>query len=72
MGFERLKLGEIGLVQETEDGKIIQIGLTTAHSKLLQIFLASLSQEHPLVQMGEDYELILKSDVCKRCKNKKK
>ncbi len=61
--FERLELGKIGLIKETEDGRIIQIGLTPEQSEMLQIFLATVSQGKPLVQMGEDYELVLKSSV---------
>ncbi len=60
--FSRLELGKIGLLQETEDGRIIQIGLRPEQSEQLQIFLGILSQSDPLVQMGEDYELILKSE----------
>lgn len=59
--FERLEIGKVGLVQETEDGRIIQIGLTPSQSEMLQIFLATLSKESPLVQMSEDYELVLKN-----------
>lgn len=59
--FERLDIGKIGLVQETEDGRIRQIGLTEEQSNILQLFLASLSKESPLVQMGEDYDLVLKN-----------
>lgn len=61
--FSRLELGKIGLVQETEDGRIIQIGLRPEQSEMLQIFLGTISQGKPLVQMGEDYELILKSEA---------
>lgn len=60
--FSRLELGKIGLVQETEDGRIIQIGLRPEQSEMLQVFLATISQDAPLVQMGEDYELVLKSE----------
>lgn len=60
--FSRLEIGKVGLIQEQEDGRIVQIGLTPAQSEMLQTFLAILSQEQPLVQMGEDYELILKSE----------
>ena len=61
--FSRLELGKVGLVQETEDGRIIQIGLRPEQSEMLQLFLATISQDAPLVQMGEDYELILKSEA---------
>lgn len=63
--FERLNIGDIGLVQETEDGRIRQIGSTEAQSKQLQFYVALISKESPLVQMGEEYDLILKSD-CKK------
>ncbi len=61
--FEKLKIGNIGLIQEQKDGKIIQIGLTQTQSDMLQNFLAILSKDSPLVQMGEDYELVLKKSI---------
>ena len=68
--FTRLEIGKIGLVQETKDGRIVQIGMTPEQSDQLQILLGALSQQHPLVQMGEDYDLVVKSNICKRCKDK--
>ncbi len=65
--FEKLRVGNMGLIRETEDGRIIQIGLTEINSEALQVFLAALSQETPLVQMGKDYELVLKSDSMSQC-----
>jgi hypothetical protein len=63
--FERLEIGQVSLVQETEDGRIRQIGLTEEQSKMLQILVASISQGSPLVQMGEEYDLVLKSEcIC--------
>jgi hypothetical protein len=59
---ERLDIGKIGLVQETKDGRIVQIGLRPEQSEMLQIFLGSLSSEKPLVQMSEKYDLVLKSE----------
>lgn len=59
--FERLEIGKLSLVQETEDGRIIQIGLTEGQSEMLQTMVAVISQGSPLVQMSEDYDLILKS-----------
>jgi len=58
--FERLSIGRVGLVQETEDGRIRQIDLTEEQSKMLQVLVASISQGEPLVQMGEEYDLVLK------------
>ena len=57
--FERLDIGAVGLVQETEDGRIRQIGLTKAQSKMLQVLVASMSNGSPLLQMGEEYDLVL-------------
>lgn len=68
--FERAEIGSICLVQETEDGRIRQIGLTQEQNKVLQIFLASLSKSTPLVKMGEEFDLVLKSSLCKKCKTK--
>lgn len=61
--FERLEIGKIALVQETEDGRIRQIGLTEEQSNTLQLLLASISRGRPLVQMGEEYDLVLKRQV---------
>ena len=61
--LERLKIGNVGLIQETKDGRIIQIGLTEKQSNMLQVFLAALSKDQPLVQMTEEFDLILKRDV---------
>lgn len=66
--FENLDPGNIALIQRTPEGRILQIGITKEQSEILQIFLASLSKESPLVQMGEDYDLALKSKLCKKCK----
>jgi len=61
--FEKLELGKIGLVQETEDGRIVHIGLRPKQSEMLQLFLATISKDNPLVVMGEDYELVLKNKI---------
>ena len=58
--FNTLDQGKIGLVQQTKDGKIVQIGLRPEQSEMLQIFLGTISQDNPLIQMGDDYELVLK------------
>lgn len=61
--FERLEIGKVGLVQETDDGRIVQIGLTENQSDQLQAFLAIISNGNPLVQLGKECDLILKSDI---------
>lgn len=65
--FETVEPGTIALIQQTEDGRILQIGITQAQSNMLQFFLAKLSEESKLIQMPEEYDLVLKSSVCKRC-----
>ncbi|TXH42365.1 MAG: hypothetical protein E6Q97_35845 [Desulfurellales bacterium] len=66
--FEVAEIGSICLVQQTEDGRIRQIAITTEQHRMLQIFLAILSKEHPLVQMEEDRDLVLKKTLCKKCR----
>ena len=66
--YENVKLGTIALIQQEENGRILQIALTEEQSNMLQRFLAILSQESKLVQMSEEYDLVLKSQVCKKCK----
>jgi hypothetical protein len=61
--FKNSEIGEITLIQGTESGRIIQIGLSTEQHKLLQMFLAEISKESPLIQMGEEYDLVLKSEI---------
>jgi len=63
--FELLEVGSIALIQQTKEGRILQIGLTTSQSALLQNFLAVISKDSPLVQMGEDWDLVLKSSIKK-------
>ena len=65
---ETVDVGTIALIQQTETGRILQIAMTAEQNKMLQIFLATISQGQPLVQMDEDHDLILKSNVCKRCR----
>lgn len=63
MNFTEIEPGTIGLIQQTEDGRILQISITESQSKMLQFFLAKLSQESKLIQMPEEYDLILKSSL---------
>lgn len=65
MEIGEITAGQIGLVQLSEDNVIRQIGLTEQQRRTLEIFLASLSKERPLVLMGEEYDLVLKKDVIK-------
>ena len=61
--FETVEVGTIALIQQTEGGRILQIGLTPAQSNMLQLFLAKLSEESKLIQMPEEYDLVLKSSL---------
>jgi len=60
--FKNLETGSVGLVRGTEDGRITQIGLSPEQSKLLQMFLVSIAGGKPLIQMPEEYDLVLKND----------
>ena len=68
MKVETVDVGKIALIQQTEKGRILQVAMTAEQSDMLQNFLAIISQGNPLVQMGEDYDLVLKSNLCKKCK----
>ena len=61
--FETVDVGTIALIQQTETGRILQIGITTEQSKMLQFFFAKLSETSTLIQMPEDYDLVLKSSL---------
>jgi hypothetical protein len=67
---EYLKPGFVSLIQQTEEGRILQIGLTENQSNCLQEFLAMLSRGNPLMLMGEEHDLVLKSSL-KSTKKKK-
>lgn len=60
--FDFLKDGEIGLIT-TENGRIVQLGLTVDMHRTITAVIAACSKETPLVKMGEEYDLVLKSTV---------
>ena len=64
--FETVDVGTIALIQQTETGRILQIGLTPNQSEMLQSFLAVISKESKLIQMPEEYDLVLKSSLKKK------
>ena len=68
--FELVEPGTIALMQQSETGRIMQVALTPEQSGMLQKFLSIISAQSPLIRMGEEHDLILKRNVCKRCKNK--
>ena len=61
--IEFLEPGKMALIQQSKDGRIMQIGLTPLQSDLLQIYLGVLSRDSKLVQMGKEHDLILKSSA---------
>lgn len=57
---ETAEEGNIGLIIG-EKGRIIQLGIPETENRVLQMFLASLSnKEHPLVKMNKEHDLIEK------------
>jgi len=57
-----LEEGEIGLVMIT-NGRVAQIGVTPEQSTQIKFILSAVSKGNPLVIMGEEHDLVLKSTV---------
>ena len=55
----------IGLIKRMPDGRIVQIGMTQEQQMMLRLSLGAISQDKPMVQMPEQYDLVLKSEVAK-------
>ena len=53
----------IGLIKRMPDGRIVQIGTTAQQQMMLQMVLASFSQDKPMVILPSEYDLVLKSEV---------
>ena len=53
----------IGLIKRLPDGRIIQIGMTQEQQTMLRLSLAAISKDKPMVQMPEQYDLVLVSEV---------
>jgi len=68
--FNLAEPGTICLIKQSPEGRIMQIAMTEDQSKMLQVLVASISQQQPLVQMGEDWDLVLKSSLCEKCQTK--
>ena len=58
MNIEKAKVGSVGLIQETEDGRIIQLGMTEEQSTMINVLVAKISEASPLQNLGKDYEMI--------------
>lgn len=61
MPIEIAKPNTVGLITQTEDGRIIQLGLSQSQSDALQLFVAAMSKEKPIVSLGIHYELEFKN-----------
>lgn len=53
----------IGLIKRMPDGRIVQIGMTQEQQTMLRLSLGAIFQDKPMVQMPEQYDLVLKSEV---------
>jgi len=60
--FDFIKDGEIGLIT-TDNGRIVQLAVTKEIHQTIMILIGSLSKENPLIKMGEEHDLVLKSTV---------
>lgn len=59
----RAEIGSINLCKETEDGRIVQIGLTAEQHQMLQAVLSAMSKEQQFIQLPPEYDLVRKSEV---------
>jgi hypothetical protein len=57
-----IKDGEIGLIT-TDNGRIVQLAVTKEMHQTIMLLIGQLSQGNPLVKMGEEHDLVLKSTV---------
>ena len=57
MEIKNAEKGQFGVIVEVENGVIKQIGLTEEQSQMLKFFLASISQDSPLVALPKKYDL---------------
>lgn len=73
MEIKKAKTGQFGIITENKNGVIKQIGLTEEESKMLELFLSSISKVSPLVELPKEYDLTVlnksdnKSDKEKHC-----
>jgi len=62
MNATEIKDGEIALIT-TDNGRIVQLAMTVEQHKTLSMVLSAMTQQSPLVKMGEEYDLVLKRTV---------
>jgi hypothetical protein len=60
--FKDLEDGEIGLVMIQGD-RVAQLAVTPEQSAMLKLLLAKVSEGNPFVLLGEEYDLVRKSQV---------
>lgn len=60
--FTTTEPGQVALIRISEDGRVQQIAMNKEQHSMLQLFVASMSSETPLVAMPEEYDLKLASD----------
>jgi len=58
--IQNAEIGKVGLIQQRPNGTIIQLGMNQEQFDALQLFVAALSKEKPLVFIDGDNELIPK------------
>jgi len=61
MKFTELEQGKVALIMQTDNGDIVQLGLTPNQSDMLNAFVAAMSKEEKLVQLPKDFNLTLKN-----------
>ncbi len=61
--IQNAEVGQLGLIQQLEDGTITQIGLTPEQSQLLQVLVSSFSSiKNPFLRLPKAYNLKLVGD----------
>jgi hypothetical protein len=60
--FKDLEDGEIGLVMIQGD-RVAQLAVTPEQSAMLKLLLAKVSESNSFVLLGEEYDLVRKSQV---------
>lgn len=52
-----------GLIEQLPCGRIRQIGMTKSQQTQLQFYLSAITNDKPMVNLPEKYDLVLKSEV---------
>lgn len=64
MGLEvkEIPVGGFGIIMKTSDGTLKQIGLTESQHYMFEMLLTTMSHDKKLIQLPEQYDLILKNE----------